>query len=115
MGASGFDETIIGEDMMAAVTEVVDGLVPDYTDGLVTLTVGSDSGVKAGTVFSINKVVRETKHPFTGDVIRRVQENIGTMTAQDGGADWVMGTFAGSGTLACDSSDFYCRVATVGD
>jgi curli biogenesis system outer membrane secretion channel CsgG len=132
MGASGFGETIIGEATLAAVTAVVtgldeqatkieitvpviEGLVADYTDGLVTLTVGSEAGVKAGTVFSIKKVVREIKHPVTGKVIRRVEESIGTVTVQDVGADWAMGTFAGSGTLACDSGDLSCLVAKVGD
>jgi curli biogenesis system outer membrane secretion channel CsgG len=129
MGASGFGETIIGEATLGAVTEVaagldeqsskiqitahvVEGLVADYAGGLVTLTVGSNNGVKAGTVFAINKVVREIKHPVTGAVIRRVEETVGTVKIDQVGEDWATGSFAqGAGPLACDSGDFSCIVA----
>lgn len=129
MGSSNFAETIIGEATLAAVTQVsagldeqstkiqitqhiVEGLVADFSGGLVTLTVGSNQGVKAGTVFAINKVVREIKHPTTGAVIRRVEETVGTVTIQDVGEDWAMGAYAqGAGALACDSGDFSCIVA----
>lgn len=129
MGASNFGETIIGEATLGAVGEVsvglddqatkiqisehvVEGLVADYAEGLVTLTVGSGQGVKAGTVFEINKVVREIKHPVTGEVIRRVEESVGTVTIEDLGEDWAMGSYTqGSGPLACDTGDFSCIVA----
>ena len=128
MGSSNFAETIIGEATLAAVTEVsagldeqsakiqitqhvIEGLVADFAGGIVTLTVGSNQGVKQGTVFSINKVVREIKHPVTGDVIRRVEESVGSVKIDDVGEDWAVGSFTGSAPLACDSGDFTCIVA----
>jgi len=128
MGASGFGETIIGEATLGAVTNVaagldeqstkiqvtthvVEGLIADFAGGIVTLTVGSNQGVKLGTVFSINKVVREIKHPVTGAVIRRVEESVGSVTIDDVAEDWAVGSFTGSAPLACDSGDFACIVA----
>lgn len=129
MGASGFGETIIGEATLAAVEEVVaglaehsakiepsappvvEGLVADFAGGLITLTVGTNQGVKAGSVFSVNKVVREILHPVTGAVIRRVEETVGTVRIEEVGEDWALGSLVGASALACDSGDFTCFVA----
>ncbi len=94
--SSGFEETILGEAVKAAVTQmssgiissndrlkirtvVVEGLVAAVEGDLVILNVGSKAGVKAGDQLSVERVTREIKDPATGAVIRRMTEKLGVV------------------------------------
>ena len=88
-GSSDFQNTIIGEAVKLAVTQmsgelvagntklvtrtiVVQGLVAAIDGGQVVLNVGSKNGLKVGDEMSIERVTKEIKDPSTGQVIRRM-------------------------------------------
>jgi curli biogenesis system outer membrane secretion channel CsgG len=96
MSSSGFEETIIGEAVKAAVeqmstgliaqndrlkarTIVVEGLVAAVDAGVVILNVGAKTGLKVGDQISIERITREIKDPATGQVIRRLTQKIGVV------------------------------------
>jgi len=100
MSSSGFEETIIGEAVKAAVeqmsagliaengklqirTIVVEGLVAAVDGDVVILNVGVKTGIKAGDQLSIERVTREIKDPATGQVIRRMTSKIGVVEVTD--------------------------------
>ena len=93
---SGFQETIIGEAVKAAVeqmstglissndrlrirTVVVEGLVAAVDAGVVVLNVGAKAGLKVGDRLSVERVTREIKDPATGQVIRRLTNKLGVV------------------------------------
>ncbi len=94
--SSGFQETIIGEAVKAAVEQlstglvsqndklkvrqvVVEGLVALVEGDQVILNVGAKTGLKAGDQLSVERVTREIKDPATGQVIRRMTSKIGVV------------------------------------
>ncbi len=94
MGSSDFRETVLGEAVHAAVSDLADevegsepkiptvqrqirGLVADVEGALVILNVGRDVGVKAGDLFSVQRVVRTVKDPATGEVLREITQEVG--------------------------------------
>jgi curli biogenesis system outer membrane secretion channel CsgG len=100
MSSSGFEETIIGEAVKAAVEQmsagliaengklkvrsvVVEGLVAAVDGDVVILNVGVKTGIKAGDQLSIERVTREIKDPATGQVIRRMTSKIGIVEVTD--------------------------------
>jgi len=100
MSSSGFEETIIGEAVKAAVEQMsagliaesgklqvrtitVEGLVAAVDAGIVVLNVGAKAGLKVGDQLSIERVTREIKDPATGQVIRRMTSKIGVVEVTD--------------------------------
>jgi curli biogenesis system outer membrane secretion channel CsgG len=96
MSTSGFESTIIGEAVKAAVdqlsvglvagntklqtrTIIVEGLVAAVEPGIVVLNVGNKSGIKVGDHLSVERVTREIKDPATGQVIRRMTNKLGVV------------------------------------
>lgn len=94
--SSGFEETILGEAVKAAVEQmsagliaqndklkvrqvVVEGLVAAVEGELVILNVGAKAGLKVGDQLSVERVTREIKDPATGQVIRRMSSKIGVV------------------------------------
>lgn len=94
MSTSGFESTIIGEAVKAAVdqlstgliagntklqirTVVVEGLVAAVEGDTVVLNVGVKTGIKVGDQLSVERVTREIKDPATGQVIRRMTNKLG--------------------------------------
>jgi len=94
--SSGFQETIIGEAVKAAVERlsaglvsqndklkvrqvVVEGLVASVDGDQVILNVGAKTGLKVGDQLSVERVTREIKDPATGQVIRRMTSKIGVV------------------------------------
>lgn len=94
--SSGFQETIIGEAVKAAVesmskgliasndklkirTVMVEGLVAAVEGDLVILNIGAPSGIKVGDKLSVERVTREIKDPATGKVIRKMSSQIGVV------------------------------------
>ena len=99
-GSSNFQETIIGEATKQAVDKLtaevvgnapkisvravkVEGLVASVDGGQIVLNVGSKAGVKVGDTLSVVRVTKEIKDPATGNVIRRLTTQIGTIKATD--------------------------------
>ena len=99
-GSSDFQNTIIGEAVKLAVTQmsgelvagapklvtrtiVVEGLVAAVDGGQVVLNVGSKSGLKVGDEMNIERVTKEIKDPATGQVIRRMTTPVGVIKITD--------------------------------
>jgi curli biogenesis system outer membrane secretion channel CsgG len=99
-GASDFQQTIIGEAVNAAVTQLsqglvadnsklqartisVDGLVASVDGGQVVLNVGAKAGLKVGDTLTVSRVTKEIKDPTTGQVIRRLASPVGTIRLTD--------------------------------
>lgn len=96
MGSSDFRETILGEAVQKAVTDlsgrlvesadrlpehltVIDGLVADIDGATAILNVGSGQGVQVGDVLRVLRVTRTVKDPATGEVLRRITSEIGAV------------------------------------
>jgi curli biogenesis system outer membrane secretion channel CsgG len=99
-GSSDFQNTIIGEAVKLAVTQMsgelvagapklvartitVEGLVAAVDGGQIVLNVGSKSGLKVGDQMNIERVTKEIKDPATGAVIRRMTSPIGVIKITD--------------------------------
>jgi len=99
-GSSDFQQTIIGEAVKLAVTQMsgelvagntklvtrtitVEGLVAAVDGGQIVLNVGSKSGLKIGDQMNIERVTREIKDPATGAVIRKMTSPVGVIKITD--------------------------------
>ncbi len=99
-GSSDFQQTIIGEAVNAAVTQMatelvadnskleartvtVEGLVAAVDGGQVILNIGSKVGLKVGDQLTVQRVTREIKDPSTGAVIRRMTSPVGVIRLTD--------------------------------
>lgn len=100
MGSSDFQNTIIGEAVKSAVTDmtteliadkdklvartiVVEGLVAAVDSGQIILNVGAKNGVKVGDQLTVERVTKEIKDPSTGKVIRRLASPVGVVKVTD--------------------------------
>jgi hypothetical protein len=114
MSSSNFSQTIIGEAVSSAVTELggkldqdssrvphqsvqIHGLVADATGGSIIINVGSRGGVHVGDKLVITRASRVIKDPVTGKVLRAIEAPVGQMqvTSVDEGS--AVGNFIGSG------------------
>jgi curli biogenesis system outer membrane secretion channel CsgG len=121
-GSSDFQNTIIGEAVKLAVTDmsgqlvagapklvartiVVEGLVAAVDGGQVVLNVGSKSGLKVGDQMNIERVTKEIKDPATGQVIRRMTTPVGVIKITDVDAGSAVATIiSGSGFKVGDAA-----------
>jgi curli biogenesis system outer membrane secretion channel CsgG len=114
MSSTNFAETIIGEAVNSAVSDLagklsgdsgklphqtvqVNGLVADATGKTIVINVGSHGGVHVGDHLVITRVSRVIKDPATGKPLRSVEEPVGQLqiTSVDEGS--AVGTFTGEG------------------
>jgi len=120
-GASDFQQTIIGEAVNAAVTQLSQGLVADNSKlqartisveglvaavdgGQIVLNVGAKAGLKVGDQLTVSRVTKEIKDPSTGQVIRRLASPVGTIRLTDVDDISAVGTpVSGSGFKVGDS------------
>lgn len=110
--SSNFAGTIVGEAVMAAVVPLareletydgrivkkqrsIEGLVADYTEGIVILNVGSAAGLAIGDVLDVKRTVREVKDPATGKVLRKIETALGKVTITEVDETSAVGNFAG--------------------
>jgi hypothetical protein len=117
MGSSNFGQTIIGEAVNEAVTDLsgklvqdattlptqkvtVDGLVADATGGQLILNVGKNQGLKVGDKLQVRHTGRVIKDPATGKVLRHLDTPIGTVTITEVEDTSAVGTFNGSTAAA---------------
>ena len=115
MRSKNFSETVLGAAVNKAVVEVahgldqkagalptrevtIDGLVADAAaDGTLIINVGTRAGVKVGDKLAIKRTGRTITDPATGKVIRRIEENVGTVTITEADAQSAVGKFSGAG------------------
>lgn len=120
MGSANFGQTILGEAVKQAVTQLatgleadapklgvaaapaavpVSGLVADASTSDVIINVGSAAGVHVGDKLEVTRVTRVIKDPATGKPLRSIETKLGelTITSVDSGS--AVGTFSGSGTI----------------
>ena len=121
-GDSNFQDTIIGEAINKAVTQmsadviadnsklhprtvIVEGLVADVEGGQIILNVGANAGLKVGDQLSIERVTKVIKDPATGAVLRKLTTPLGIVevTDVDAGSS-VCRVVSGSGFQAGDAA-----------
>jgi curli biogenesis system outer membrane secretion channel CsgG len=120
-GSSDFQNTIIGEAVTAAVTQMsselvadnskleartisVEGLVAAVDGGQIVLNVGSKAGLKVGDQLTVQRVTKEIKDPSTGAVIRRLTSPVGVIRLTDVDEISAVGTaVSGSGFKVGDA------------
>ena len=118
MKNSNFANTILGQAVNKATTDVahgldqkaaslltgpvktvkIDGLVADASpDGTIIVNVGSKDGVKVGDTLAVNRKVRNVTDPATGKVIRSVVDAVGTLKITEVDESSAVGKFTGAG------------------
>lgn len=120
MGSSNFGQTMLGEAVKQAVTQLatgldgkasslpvaaapapvpVHGMVADASSGDIIINVGSSSGVRVGDKLAVTRVSRVIKDPATGKPLRSIETTLGeiTITSVDSGS--AVGTFSGTGVV----------------
>ncbi len=120
-GSSDFQQTIIGEAVNAAVTQMatelvadnakleartvtVEGVVAAVDGGQVILNIGSKAGLKVGDQLTVQRVTKEIKDPSTGAVIRRMTSPVGVIRLTDVDEISAVGTpVSGSGFKVGDA------------
>jgi curli biogenesis system outer membrane secretion channel CsgG len=116
MSSSNFSQTLIGEAVNGAVTQLatklegdsgklplqtvkIEGLVADVTDpSSIVINVGSKAGLRAGDRLSITRVSRVIKDPVSGKPLRTVESAIGELQITSVDEASAVGKFTGSGT-----------------
>jgi curli biogenesis system outer membrane secretion channel CsgG len=113
MTSQNFGETILGEAVHQAVTQMAtqlnakadavptrkaefSGLVADVSGNTIILNVGRSSGVQVGDTVDISRPVRTVKDPATGKVIKTITDKMGTATITEVDADSATATYSGS-------------------
>jgi curli biogenesis system outer membrane secretion channel CsgG len=114
MNSTNFGQTIIGEAVKGAVTQLgqnldakagslphtvvqVNGVVADVAGNSIIINVGSRKGVKVGDMLSVSRVTRVVKDPVTGKPLRSVADQIGQLQITSVDEDSATGTFTGAG------------------
>jgi hypothetical protein len=112
MSSSNFGETILGEAVGQAVTEVarqlddagsrlptqalrISGLVADVSGNTLITNVGSKAGVKVGDRLGVFRQGRQIKDPATGKVLKTIVTKIGDVTITEVDDSSSTGTYAG--------------------
>ena len=127
MSSSNFAQTIIGEAVNDAVTELggkldadsakiahtqvqVSGVVADATGSDIVINIGSKNGVHVGDKLNVNHVGRVIKDPVTGKPLRSIDTMIGVLTITSVDEGSAVGTFVGTGTAKVgDTVKTSCR------
>jgi curli biogenesis system outer membrane secretion channel CsgG len=113
MTSKNFGETILGEAVHQAVTQMAtqldakadalparkvefSGLVADVSGSTIILNVGRSSGVQVGDTVDISRPVRTVKDPATGKVIKTVTNKMGSATITEVDSDSATANYSGS-------------------
>jgi curli biogenesis system outer membrane secretion channel CsgG len=114
MSSTNFSQTILGEAVKSAVTQVstqleqnatrltqetvqINGLVADVSGGNLIVNVGSSAGVRVGDKLAVTRVSRVIKDPATGKVIKNIEEAVGELSITSVDAASAEGHFTGPG------------------
>ncbi len=99
-GSSDFQQTIIGEAVNQAVTQMsselvadspklvartinVEGVVAAVDGGQIVLNIGGKAGLKVGDQLTVKRITKEIKDPSTGQVIRKMTADVGVIRLTD--------------------------------
>jgi curli biogenesis system outer membrane secretion channel CsgG len=113
--ASNFGQTLLGEAVTQAVTDVggqlgasvanvpthkveVAGVVADVSGNTLIINVGSKTGLKVGDKLEISHAGRQIKDPTTGKVLKTISTKIGEATVTEIDADSATLSFSGTGS-----------------
>lgn len=113
MTSKNFGETILGEAVHQAVTQMAtqldtkaealptrkaefSGLVADVSGSTIILNIGRSSGVQVGDAVEISRAVRTVKDPTSGKVIKTITNKMGTATITEVDADSATANYSGS-------------------
>jgi curli biogenesis system outer membrane secretion channel CsgG len=113
--ASNFGQTLLGEAVTQAVTDVggqlgasvanvptrkveVAGVVADVSGNTLIVNVGSKTGLKVGDKLEISHAGRQIKDPTTGKVLKTITTKIGEATVTEIDADSATLSFSGTGS-----------------
>ncbi len=113
MSSSNFSQTIIGEAVDKAVTQLcgqfdqgssqlparavtINGLVADASGGTLILNVGSRAGIKVGDKLQVRRKVRDIRDPATGKILRSVEDKVGEVVITEVDEGSSVGTFSGA-------------------
>jgi curli biogenesis system outer membrane secretion channel CsgG len=116
MSSHNFGQTILGEAVNRAVTEVatqlegnagalpthvvhVDGLVADASGDTLVLNIGSKAGLKVGDHLTVSRPVRAIRDPATGKVIRQIEDKLGEVVITEVDASSSVGKYSGTGQV----------------
>jgi len=120
-GSSDFQQTILGEAVGKAVTQMSDGVIADNSKlqarvisvsgliaavdgGQIVLNVGGKAGLKVGDELTVERVTKEIKDPATGAVIRRMSTPVGVIKLTDvDDVSAVAGVVSGAGFKVGDA------------
>jgi len=113
MSSKNFGETILGEAVHSAVTDMAtqldskaesmpsrkaefSGVVADVSGSTIIMNVGRSSGVQVGDTVNISRPVRTVKDPTTGKVIKTISDQMGTAKITEVDADSATASYIGS-------------------
>ncbi len=114
MKSSNFGQTIIGEAVNNAVTElskglemnsaripakalVIDALVADVTGATLIINKGTGAGVKVGDQLTVRRAGKAITDPATGKLLKRQETMLGTLLITEVDDVSATGTYKGSG------------------
>jgi curli biogenesis system outer membrane secretion channel CsgG len=117
--ASNFGQTLLGEAVTQAVTDVggqlgtsatsvptrkvsVSGVVADVSGSTLIVNIGSKTGLKVGDVLEISHAGRQIKDPATGKVLKTITTKIGEGTVTEIDSDSATLNFSGAGAKVGD-------------
>jgi curli biogenesis system outer membrane secretion channel CsgG len=112
MSSKNFGDTILGEAVGQAVTNVatqlddsasrlptqvlqISGLVADVSGNTLILNVGSKAGVKVGDLLGVFRQGRQIKDPATGKVLKTIETKLGDLTITEVEDTSSTGTYTG--------------------
>jgi hypothetical protein len=112
MSSKNFADTILGEAVGQAVTDVtrqlddkasslptqvlqISGLVADVSGNSLILNVGSKAGVKVGDMLGVFRQGRQIKDPATGKVLKTIVTKVGDVTITEVEDTSSTGTYVG--------------------
>jgi curli biogenesis system outer membrane secretion channel CsgG len=113
--SANFAQTIIGEAVTQAVTQLaqgldtkssvlptaaavpVSGLVADASTSDIIINVGTQGGVQVGQKLLITRVSRVIKDPATGKALRSIEDTVGQLTVTSADSTSAVGSFSGAG------------------
>lgn len=90
-GRAGYDETLEGEALRAAIVKFVNNIiaeidksewfcyVAEYDNGNVYLDAGKESALNLNTVLKVTRPGRVIKSPSTGEIMGAVEDEVGTI------------------------------------
>ncbi|HYP14486.1 MAG TPA: CsgG/HfaB family protein, partial [Bryobacteraceae bacterium] len=117
MRSSNFANTILGEAVNAAVTNLaanlntgaatipaaaptpLNAVVADVSGKTLIINAGTKAGVRVGDKLQVSRVGREIRDPVSGNVIRRIADQLGELTITSVDESSAEGTFSGTGAV----------------